>query len=109
MTSLSVIHPASVQLSFEELCLTTHINPETMLELVQHDIAIPLSIPVAGMKPQQWLFHVTCVTKVKKAARLNRDLGMDWADLYLVLNLLDEIDQLNNENEQLKQQLARFI
>lgn len=105
MTTLSAIHSANVQLSFEELCLTTHINKETMLELIQHDIAIP----IVGDEPQQWLFHLTCVTKVKKAARLNRDLGMDWADLYLVLNLLDEIDQLNTENEQLKQQLARFL
>ena len=104
MTSSSTFPPAKVQLSFEELCQTTHITKETMLELIQHDIAIPFT----GAKPQQWFFHLTCVTKVKKAARLNRDLGIDWADLYLVFNLLDEIDQLNNENEQLKQQLARF-
>ncbi len=105
----SVIHSDNVQLSFEELCLTTHINKETMLELIQHDIAIPISLPIAGDQPQQWRFHLTCVTKVKKAARLNRDLGMDWADLYLVLKLLDEIDQLSTENTQLKQQLARFF
>lgn len=105
MTTLSAVHSGNAQLSFEELCLTTHINKETMLELIQHDIAIPL----AGNQPQQWLFHLTCVSKVTKAARLNHDLGMDWADLYLVLNLLDEIDQLNTENTQLKQQLARFL
>lgn len=105
MTTLSAIHSGNAQLNFEELCLATHINKETLLELIQHDIAIP----IAGDEPQQWLFHLTCVTKVRKAARLNRDLSMDWADLYLVLNLLDEIDQLNTENEQLKQQLARFL
>ncbi len=109
MTTLSAIHSGNAQLSFEELCLTTHINQETMLELIQHDIAIPLSLPLVGDQPQQWLFHLTCVAKVKKAARLNHDLGMDWADLYLVLNLLDEIDQLSTENTQLKQQLARFL
>lgn len=105
MTTLSAIYSGNAQLSFEELCLTTHINQETMLELIQHDIAIPIT----GDQPKQWLFHLTCVAKVKKAARLNHDLGMDWADLYLVLNLLDEIDQLSTENTQLKQQLARFL
>jgi chaperone modulatory protein CbpM len=105
MTTLSDIHSPNFHLSFEELCLSANVSQETMLELVGNDIAIP----VAGAEPQQWLFHVTCVTKVKKAARLNRDLDIGWADLYLVLNLLDEIAQLKNDNAQLKQQLGRFL
>jgi chaperone modulatory protein CbpM len=104
MTTLLEIHSPHFQLSFEELCHSANINKETMLELVQNDIAIPIT----GAKPQQWLFHVTCVIKVKKAARLYHDLGINWADVYLVLNLLEEIEQLKNENEQLKQQLGRF-
>ncbi|KKO48285.1 hypothetical protein VT06_12840 [Arsukibacterium sp. MJ3] len=102
---LSDIHTANYHLSFEELCLSANVSQKTMFELVQNDIAIP----VAGAQPPQWLFHVTCVTKVKKAARLNRDLDIGWADLYLVLNLLDEIEQLKNENDQLKQQLGRLL
>ena len=105
MTTLLEIHSPNFQLSFEELCHSANINKETMLELVQHDIAIPIT----GAKPQQWLFHVTCVMKVKKAARLNHDLDIDWADVCLVLNLLEEIDNLKSENEKLKQQLGRFI
>ena len=103
MTTLIEIHSANAELSFAELCTTANINKDTLLEFVRHDIAIP----IAGALPPQWLFHITCLTKVKKAARLYRDLDIDWADLYLVLNLLDEIDQLKNENARLKQQLAR--
>jgi len=105
MTPLSEIHSPDFHLSFDELCLTAGISKDYMLALVEHEIAVP----VTGMQPQQWQFHVTCVMRVKKAARLYRDLDIDWADLGLVLNLLDEIEQLKNENSQLKQQLARFF
>jgi chaperone modulatory protein CbpM len=105
MTPLSEIHSPHFHLSFEELCLSADISKECLLELVENDIAVP----VTGTHPQQWQFHVTCLIKVKKAARLYRDLDIDWADLGLVLNLLDEIEQLKNENSQLKQQLARFF
>jgi chaperone modulatory protein CbpM len=105
MMMLSEIHPANFQLSFEELCLSANVSQQTMLAFVQHDIAVP----IVGAQPQQWRFHVTCVKKVQKAARLYSDLDIDWADLYLVLNLLDDIEQLKNENEQLKQRLARFV
>lgn len=105
MTALQQVYSPHYHLSFEELCLSANVSTETMLELVEHEIAVP----VAGEHPRQWMFHVTCVVKVKKAARLYRDLGIDWADLCLVLNLLTEIEQLKNENDQLKQQLARFL
>ena len=104
MTTFLDMPSTNARLSFAELCTTANINNDTLLEFVRHDIAIP----IAGAQPQQWLFHVTCVAKVKKAARLYRDLDIEWADLYLVLNLLDEIDQLKNENDELKQQLARL-
>jgi chaperone modulatory protein CbpM len=39
---------------------------------------------------------------------LSRDLALEWADLSLVLQLLDDIEQLSLENQQLKQRLARF-
>lgn len=105
MTPLSEIHSPNFYLSFAELCLCAEISKETMLELVQNDIATPYE----GTQPHEWQFDVACVIKVKKAARLHRDLDIDLADLYLVLNLLDEIEQLKNENAQLKQQLGRFL
>lgn len=105
MTPLTEIHSPHLHLTFEELCVCAAINEATMLDLVAHEIAVP----VTGAQPTQWQFQVTCVTRVKKAARLYHDLDIDWADLSLVLNLLDEIDQLKNENHHLKQQLARFF
>jgi chaperone modulatory protein CbpM len=104
MTLFLEIHSAHVQLNFAEFCRCADVSQPTMLAMVQHEIAIPLT----GAEPQQWLFEQSCIQKVQKAARLYRDLDIDWADLYLVLNLLEEIDQLKNENKKLKQQLERI-
>jgi len=46
---------------------------------------------------------------VNKAIRLHRDLEIEWADIALVVDLLDEIDQLENENRQLKKQMNRLL
>lgn len=104
MMMLSEIHPADVQLTVTELCLSANISQQTLLVLVEHEIAVPIT----GAQPQQWRFQLSAVSKVQKAARLYRDLDIDWADLSLVLSLLEEIEQLTTENKQLTQRLARF-
>jgi chaperone modulatory protein CbpM len=105
MTMRSELHPTQVQLSFAELCWSADVSHDTLLALVQNEIAVPIT----GNQPAQWRFHLNTVPKVQKAARLYRDLEMDWAELSLVLNLLDEINRLQNENNDLKQKVERYI
>lgn len=105
MMSLSETHFAGFYINFDELCLSANISEQTVCNLIAHNILVP----IAGVQPQQWQFHVSCVMQAKKALRLYRDLEMEWSDLALVLNLLEEIDRLKNENGQLTQQLARFF
>lgn len=105
MTQFSEIISPDFNVSFEDLCLSANISAEYIIELVEYNIIFPVS----GKEPQEWEFNVTAVRIVNKAARLRRDLEIDWADIGLVLNLLDEIEQLRNENGQLKQQLNRFL
>jgi len=104
MTMFLDIHAANHQLSSAELCHSANISTETLLALVEYEIAVPIT----GSQPQQWLFQLNAVARVQKAARLSRDLALEWADLSLVLQLLDDIEQLNRENQHLKQRLARF-
>lgn len=104
MPMLVEIHPTNGQLSSAELCLSAQISSQTLLLLVEHEIAVPIT----GAEPPQWIFHLSAVTKVQKATRLHSDLEIDWADLSLVLQLLDDIEQLTHENNQLKQRIARF-
>lgn len=105
MAQLIEIHSPSLHISFIELCVSADISQEALLELIENEIAIPVS----GEQPAHWQFHLSCVGQVKKAVRLNRDLDIDWADLNIVLNLLGEVEVLKSENERLKQQLLRFF
>ena len=66
MTMLLDIHAANHQLSSTELCRSANISPQTLLALVEYEIAVPIS----GSQPQQWLFQLSVVSKVQKAARL---------------------------------------
>jgi chaperone modulatory protein CbpM len=91
-------------LTSQELCLSSDISEAILYELVEHSIAIPIE----GERAAEWQFTVATVTLVKKAARIQHDLSLDWSAIPLVLQLLDERDELIGENEMLKQHLNRF-
>jgi chaperone modulatory protein CbpM len=91
-------------LSSQELCLSSDITETILYELVEHSIAIPIE----GEHITEWKFTVATVTLVKKAARIQHDLSLDWSAIPLVLQLLDERDNLMAENQMLRQHLDRF-
>ncbi|GAA3961292.1 chaperone modulator CbpM [Allohahella marinimesophila] len=105
MTQATNVHSPSLEMSLDELCQSAHLPTDYLVELVQYNIVLP----IAGAEPREWLFSIAAVTRVNKAARLHRDLDMDWADVALVLDLLEDIDRLRTENDQLKQQLNRLL
>ena len=100
MTQLSILH-----VSFEELCEFSSITETLMVELIEHGVVTP----VAGEVPAEWQFSISSVVAAKKASRLHHDLAMDWENIPLVLNLLEEIAALRTENDRLKQRLSRFM
>jgi chaperone modulatory protein CbpM len=93
------------QISFGEFMLSVGISDELVMELVQSGVVSPL----AGDQPEEWLFKVDAVHVAKKAVRIHRDLALDWADIALVLHLLEEMEQLRAENDLLTQRLQRFL
>lgn len=97
-------HPKSHYISFAELCDVTELSSHVILEIVEHGIVEP-----EGADPENWVFNVHMVTVTKKACRLHRDLGIDWAGIALAINLLDELEQLRAENQQLQHRLHRFM
>lgn len=100
MMKLSILH-----VSFEELRQSVSVSEELLLELVAHGIVAP----VQGELQEEWLFNVAAVNVIGKAARLHRDLAIDWADIALVLKLLEEVETLRTENAMLRQRLGRFL
>jgi chaperone modulatory protein CbpM len=104
ISSLKVIsHEFSV--SFTELCDAANMSADYLAELIAYNIVKP----VAGKSADDWRFSSNSVKVVNKAIRLHQDLEIEWADIALVVDLLDEIDQLESENRQLKKQMNRLL
>lgn len=94
-----------VTINFAELCQCVSISEAQLLELVAEGILTP----EAGRLPEEWTFASTSVSLVHKAERLHHDLTVAWADIPLVLGLLEEVEQLRAENRHLRQRLGRFL
>lgn len=100
MTSRRVLY-----VGFEELCQCASIDEQKMLELIEQEIITPAS----GEEKQEWQFSITAIVIANKAARMHGELVNDWADMPLVLSLLEELEELRKENERLEQRLQRFV
>lgn len=104
MSTDKILRPSS-GVSFDELCQSVSLSSEVLLEFIELEIAEPLG----GGEPREWHFSVTTVARVRRATRMQHDLGMSLEDIGLVLDLLDEVEQLRSENTGLKQQLGRLL
>lgn len=98
-------HVAIFQLSFGELCESANLGKALLVELVEHGIVSPAQ----GTSHDEWYFDASAVGILNKARRIHEELLLDWADVRLVLNLLQRIDILEAENSRLKQRLGRFV
>lgn len=89
-------------ISFEELCEICDISADFIHTLIEYEIIHP-----AGMVPEEWIFDVTHLTRVKTAVRLQRDLEVNVAGIAVVLDLLDELKQLREYAELLEKHIKK--
>lgn len=92
------------KLSLTDICLAVELPEAVFVELVQHEILRPV-----GAVPEQWEFDAAMVSVAKRAARLHRDLELDWAAVAVVEKLIEQREQLQSENQLLRRQLQRFL
>jgi chaperone modulatory protein CbpM len=85
-----------LELTLVQLCQICQLPTERIFALVEEGIVEPL-----GDEPNQWRFRSVTITRIQRAHRLERDLGVNMAGVALALDLLEEIDQL-------KRRLQRF-
>ena len=89
--------PASKNLlSAEELARLAHLHPEMVDRLIEWDLIDPVE------REPQLLFPETAVPRIWRIMRLRRDLGVNWAGIGVVLDLLDKIDRLEREIARLR-------
>lgn len=99
-----MITTLTVQWRMEEFCRLAELSADCLIEIVDQGIVEP-----SGEKPEEWLFDAAALDVARRAARLQRDLEIDWSGIALALSLLDELEQLRAENAMLKQRLGRFL
>jgi len=90
-------------LELEELCECARLPRSTLLEIIEVGIVEPQE-----RRGETWLFAAEAVIVVRRAARLQRELELDWPAIALALRLLDEVEALRAENERLRRRLSRY-
>ena len=87
----------SAGLSLAELCRVCDLPAEQVTELVEYGVVEPL----AGGR-DQWRFEAVSIRRIRRARRLQRDLGVNLAGAALALDLLDEMEQLRARLQRLE-------
>lgn len=96
--------PLSVQLDLAEFCEAADLPDVYVIEIVEHGILEP-----QGAQPREWRFTDYELALVKRAAKLRRDLELEWEGVALALDLLEEVRELRAENRMLRQRLGRLV
>lgn len=86
-----------------EIYQRTQVTEQDLIDIVNHGIIQP-----HDMRAIEWQFDDDVVAEVARAARLRRDLQINWAGVALALELLDEVNTLRQENCELIKRLRRF-
>lgn len=92
------------KLSLTDICVAVELPEAVIVELVHHDI-----VHAEETAQEQWIFDTAMISIAKRAARLHRDLELDWAAVAVVEKLIQQREQLQLENELLRRQLERFL
>ena len=81
-------------LTLDELCEVCHISTDFIHNLIEYDIIHPY-----GTVPEEWVFDMMHLQRIKMALRLQHDLEVNLAGIALVLDLLDEMEELRARAE----------
>ena len=85
---------ARTRLSTRQAAARCQVHPELLERFVQLGLCDPLAWDEAG---QEWVFASDVVPLVRRILRLRRDLGINYAGIGVVLDLLARIERLERE------------
>jgi hypothetical protein len=84
--------PAGSLLPRDELGKLTQVHPELIEKFLEWRLVEPVQTD------PDILFPDSAVPRILRIVRLRRDLGINWAGIGVVLDLLDRIETLEREN-----------
>jgi chaperone modulatory protein CbpM len=76
-------------LTLTELCVRVGAHADLVVELVSCGVVV-----ARGASQDEWAFDLRALERSRAALRLHRDLGLDWRNLALTLDLLEEVERL---------------
>ena len=79
----------NVPLSLEELCEVCHVSSDFIHQLVEYEIIHP-----QGESPNEWVFDLRQLQRIKTTLRLQHDLEVNLSGIVLVLDLLEQLDKV---------------
>jgi chaperone modulatory protein CbpM len=82
---------------FELLDETTKLSAQDLARVLNVDITWIETLHAHGAISETSHYTVFTLMRLRKARRLEMDLGLNTESLAVVLDLLDQIDQLNGE------------
>lgn len=85
--------------TLDEMSKACAVRTEFIIELVDEGIVEPMQ---QQHQESQWSFTGRSLLRVRKARRLQQDLGINLAGIALVLDMLEE-------NERLRERLRRLL
>lgn len=97
-TIVGTILEEEVVLSLGEICRASRLSAERVIELAEEGVIEPV-----GRSPESWRFHGTSLRRIRRAQRLEDDLGVNAAGVALVLDLLDELERLRMRLDRFEQ------
>ena len=77
-------------LTLLEVSRASAVHADYVVELVEEGVVRP-----EGHSPTQWRFSASCLIKIRKAVRLQNDLGVNLAGVALALQLMEELELAN--------------
>jgi len=86
-----IILEEETRLSLRELCDACAVHVEFITELVDEGVIEP-----SGYEKSHWCFSGISLQRIRKAKRLQQDLGINLAGVALALDLMDEVQQLRD-------------
>ncbi len=96
--------PAEAFLRLKDIAWRCQIQSELVLHFVRQGLVDPLEW---DENPDRWRFERCAVARVQKIIRLHRDLGINYAGIGVVLELLDRIETLERRIRDLEHGLEQ--
>ena len=100
--NILLVHSGTVieddRLTLEQLCEACNVSIDWIHSLIEESIIEP-----HGQDIQLWRFSGACLIRVRKAVRLQHDLGVNLAGIALALDLIGEIESLREQMKILSQ------